>query len=169
MGVTIGTLCSAKKYQKVRAFAIDALPPTLFADIDRDVRELYTRSGSVKDKIFSQFRARAGEGCSDFLGFVEAHRENHDLRMQFVEERRERLELAGWVGTQGHIPLGGLNPVNRTTKGLDDVECVRPFVVASRTGSYPDTRPICDSKVRKNYYVEEIVGKTIMLCETRSG
>ncbi|GJY49144.1 hypothetical protein Tco_0439100 [Tanacetum coccineum] len=24
---------------------LDALPPTLFADIDRDVRELYTRSG----------------------------------------------------------------------------------------------------------------------------
>ncbi|GJU38121.1 hypothetical protein Tco_1186475 [Tanacetum coccineum] len=28
--------------------------PTLFAGIDRDVRELYTRSGVVRDKIFSQ-------------------------------------------------------------------------------------------------------------------
>ncbi|GJW16752.1 hypothetical protein Tco_0024188 [Tanacetum coccineum] len=32
---------------------LDALPPTLFAEIDRDVRELYTRSGVVRDEIFS--------------------------------------------------------------------------------------------------------------------
>ncbi|GJX22732.1 hypothetical protein Tco_0227177 [Tanacetum coccineum] len=32
----------------------DAMPPTLFAEIDRDVRELYTRSGAVRDDIFSQ-------------------------------------------------------------------------------------------------------------------
>ncbi|GJS17133.1 hypothetical protein Tco_0411605 [Tanacetum coccineum] len=32
----------------------DAMPPTLFADIDKYVRELYTRSGAVKDEIFSQ-------------------------------------------------------------------------------------------------------------------
>ncbi|GJY49161.1 hypothetical protein Tco_0439117 [Tanacetum coccineum] len=33
---------------------LDALPPTLFANIDRDVRKLYTRLGAVKYKIFSQ-------------------------------------------------------------------------------------------------------------------
>ncbi|GJW96614.1 hypothetical protein Tco_0178422 [Tanacetum coccineum] len=33
---------------------LDAMPPTLFVGIDRDVRELYTRSGVVKDEIFSQ-------------------------------------------------------------------------------------------------------------------
>ncbi|GJZ74142.1 hypothetical protein Tco_0638288 [Tanacetum coccineum] len=33
---------------------LDALPPTLVADIDRDVRELYTRSRVVRDEIFSQ-------------------------------------------------------------------------------------------------------------------
>ncbi|GJX29749.1 hypothetical protein Tco_0237828 [Tanacetum coccineum] len=33
---------------------LDALPPTLVADIDRDVRELYTRSEAVRDEIFSQ-------------------------------------------------------------------------------------------------------------------
>nr|GEZ08814.1 hypothetical protein [Tanacetum cinerariifolium] len=33
---------------------LDAMPPTLFAEIDRDVRELYTRSGVVRDEIFSQ-------------------------------------------------------------------------------------------------------------------
>ncbi|GKC58170.1 hypothetical protein Tco_1085768 [Tanacetum coccineum] len=49
---------------------LDALPPTLIANIDRDVRELYTRSGV---------------------------RENHDLRMQLTEERQERLELTDRV------------------------------------------------------------------------
>nr|GFC75860.1 hypothetical protein [Tanacetum cinerariifolium] len=33
---------------------LDAMPPTLFTGINRDVRELYTRSGVVRDKIFSQ-------------------------------------------------------------------------------------------------------------------
>ncbi|GJZ47448.1 hypothetical protein Tco_0601280, partial [Tanacetum coccineum] len=33
---------------------LDAMPPTLFTEIDRDVRELYTRSGAVRDEIFSQ-------------------------------------------------------------------------------------------------------------------
>ncbi|GKC10535.1 hypothetical protein Tco_1007317 [Tanacetum coccineum] len=32
---------------------LDALPPTLITDIDRDVRKLYTRSGVVRDEIFS--------------------------------------------------------------------------------------------------------------------
>nr|GEY64844.1 hypothetical protein [Tanacetum cinerariifolium] len=41
---------------------------------DRDLRELYTRSGMVRDEIFFQ-------------------RENHDLRRQIVEERLERLKL----------------------------------------------------------------------------
>ncbi|GKB10794.1 hypothetical protein Tco_0844717 [Tanacetum coccineum] len=41
---------------------LDALPPTLFTDIDRDMRELYTRSGAVRDKIFSQrYRFRSLE------------------------------------------------------------------------------------------------------------
>ncbi|GKC46651.1 hypothetical protein Tco_1064373 [Tanacetum coccineum] len=33
---------------------LDAMLPTLFVKIDRDVRELYTRSGFVRDEIFSQ-------------------------------------------------------------------------------------------------------------------
>ncbi|GJR21298.1 hypothetical protein Tco_0969825 [Tanacetum coccineum] len=33
---------------------LDALPPTLLANIDKDMRELYTRSGAVRDEIFSQ-------------------------------------------------------------------------------------------------------------------
>ncbi|GKE21154.1 hypothetical protein Tco_1432666 [Tanacetum coccineum] len=38
------------------------MPPTLFAGIDRDVRELYTRLGVVRDEIFSQrYRFRSLE------------------------------------------------------------------------------------------------------------
>ncbi|GJR97549.1 retrovirus-related pol polyprotein from transposon TNT 1-94 [Tanacetum coccineum] len=41
---------------------LDALPPTLVVDIDKDVRELYTRSGLVRDEIFSQrYRFRSLE------------------------------------------------------------------------------------------------------------
>ncbi|GJV22115.1 hypothetical protein Tco_1371135 [Tanacetum coccineum] len=49
---------------------LDALPPILFEGYDRDLRKLYTRSGE---------------------------RENHDLRRQLAEERRERLELINRV------------------------------------------------------------------------
>ncbi|GJW81138.1 hypothetical protein Tco_0145113 [Tanacetum coccineum] len=41
---------------------LDALPPTLVADIDRDVRELYNRPGAVRDEIFLQrYRFRSLE------------------------------------------------------------------------------------------------------------
>nr|GFA26711.1 hypothetical protein [Tanacetum cinerariifolium] len=33
---------------------LDAMPPILFTEIDRDVREYYTRSGAVRGEIFSQ-------------------------------------------------------------------------------------------------------------------
>ncbi|GKE62555.1 hypothetical protein Tco_1512922 [Tanacetum coccineum] len=72
---------------------LDALPPIVFADIDRDVRELYTRSGAVRDEIFSQrYRLRSLEREQERVA-----RENHDLRMQLAEERHERLELADRV------------------------------------------------------------------------
>ncbi|GKA20836.1 hypothetical protein Tco_0700825 [Tanacetum coccineum] len=50
--------------------SLDALPPTLFEGYDRDLRELYTRSGAS---------------------------ENHNLKRQIAEERRERLELTDRV------------------------------------------------------------------------
>nr|GEX56570.1 hypothetical protein [Tanacetum cinerariifolium] len=41
---------------------LDAMPLTLFANIDRDVKELYTRLGVVRDDIFSQrYRFRSLE------------------------------------------------------------------------------------------------------------
>nr|GEZ49811.1 hypothetical protein [Tanacetum cinerariifolium] len=56
-----------------------------------DVRELYTRSGVVRDDIFSQrYRFRSLEREQ------ERTNENHDLRMQLAKERHER-ELADHV------------------------------------------------------------------------
>ncbi|GJW76594.1 hypothetical protein Tco_0138276 [Tanacetum coccineum] len=107
---------------------LDALPPTLIMDIDKDVRELYTRSGVVRDEIFLQrymFRSleqeqervvvtfgalwrpvlslEAWTGQTDAQRATLSHaiydtqRENHDLKMQLTEERRELLELADLV------------------------------------------------------------------------
>ncbi|GJZ10000.1 hypothetical protein Tco_0544759 [Tanacetum coccineum] len=60
---------------------------------DRDLRELYTRSGAVRDDIFSQrYRFRSLEREQE-----RATRENHDLRRQLAMERRERLELTDHV------------------------------------------------------------------------
>ncbi|GKB26334.1 hypothetical protein Tco_0865735 [Tanacetum coccineum] len=69
---------------------LDALPPALFEDYDRDLRELYTRSGAVRDEIFSQ-RAVLWHAIYDI------QRDNQDLRRQLAEERRERLKLTDRV------------------------------------------------------------------------
>nr|GEV97536.1 putative ubiquitin family protein [Tanacetum cinerariifolium] len=63
---------------------LDALPPTLFADIDRDVRELYTRSrvaGHVDTRMVDMSRA----GYDD-------HRLIYDLLVQQVALQRELHE-----------------------------------------------------------------------------
>ncbi|GKD82257.1 hypothetical protein Tco_1349096 [Tanacetum coccineum] len=70
------------------------MPPTLFVDIDRDVGELYTRSGAVRDEIFLQRPVLALEA---WASQTDTQRANHDLRMQFAEEMRERLELVDHV------------------------------------------------------------------------
>ncbi|GJU64071.1 hypothetical protein Tco_1245906 [Tanacetum coccineum] len=81
---------------------LDALPPTLFEGYDRDLRELYTRSGAVRDEIFLQryrFRSleREQERATVTFSAIWRSRENHDLRRQLAKERRERLELTGRV------------------------------------------------------------------------
>ncbi|GKD37337.1 hypothetical protein Tco_1257544 [Tanacetum coccineum] len=75
---------------------LDALPPTLFEGYDRYLRELYTRSGEVRDEIFSQsFRGMAGQTDAQMAALWHAiydtQRDNHDLRRQITEERHERL------------------------------------------------------------------------------
>ncbi|GJV48034.1 hypothetical protein Tco_1438246 [Tanacetum coccineum] len=81
---------------------LDALPPALFKGYDRDLKELYTRSGAVRDEIFSQwyrFRSLEREQKRATVTFSAIWRpiENHDLRRQIAEERRERLELTNYV------------------------------------------------------------------------
>nr|GEU38681.1 hypothetical protein [Tanacetum cinerariifolium] len=67
---------------------------------DRDLRELYTRSGAVRDEIFSlmyRFRSLELEDERATMTFSAIWRENHDLRRQLAVERRERLELTDCV------------------------------------------------------------------------
>ncbi|GKA31726.1 hypothetical protein Tco_0718031 [Tanacetum coccineum] len=66
---------------------LDALPPTLFVDIDLDVRELYTRSGAVRDEIFShRYRLRSLE------------REHERVVVTFRALWRPMLALEAWAG-----------------------------------------------------------------------
>ncbi|GKC21472.1 hypothetical protein Tco_1023622, partial [Tanacetum coccineum] len=66
---------------------LDALPPTLVANIDRDVRELYTRSGVVRDEIFSQRYM-----------FRSLEREQERTIMTFGALWRPVLALEAWAG-----------------------------------------------------------------------
>nr|GEW98736.1 hypothetical protein [Tanacetum cinerariifolium] len=70
---------------------LDALPPTFVADIDRDVRELYTRPLLALEAWAGQTDAQR---AALWHAIYDTQRENHDLRMKLAEERRERLELA---------------------------------------------------------------------------
>nr|GEY11943.1 hypothetical protein [Tanacetum cinerariifolium] len=72
---------------------LDALPPTLIANIDKDVRELYTRSGVLETR--SSHRGQTdSQRAALWHAIYDTQRENHDLRMQLAKERCERLELA---------------------------------------------------------------------------
>ncbi|GJW72647.1 hypothetical protein Tco_0129564 [Tanacetum coccineum] len=68
---------------------LDALPPTLVADIDRDVRELYTRPGAaghVDTRLADMSRARYDD-----------HRLIHDMLVQQAAMQRELQEMGGRV------------------------------------------------------------------------
>nr|GEX86386.1 hypothetical protein [Tanacetum cinerariifolium] len=77
---------------------LDALPPTLFMDIDRDMSELYTRS---LWRPMLALEAWAGQidaqRAALWHAIYDIQRENHNSRMQLAEERRERLELTDRV------------------------------------------------------------------------
>nr|GEY14732.1 hypothetical protein [Tanacetum cinerariifolium] len=72
---------------------LDALPPTLFANIGRDVRELYTRSGQLEMRSFHRGQINA-QRATLWHAIYDIQREIHGLGMQLAEERRERLKLA---------------------------------------------------------------------------
>ncbi|GKD34266.1 hypothetical protein Tco_1249775, partial [Tanacetum coccineum] len=78
---------------------LDALPPTLVADIDRDVRELYTRSGVVKDDIFLQMHGRHVDTRMEDMSRAgyDDHRMVHDMLVQQTAMQRELQEMRGRV------------------------------------------------------------------------
>ncbi|GJZ86019.1 hypothetical protein Tco_0657629 [Tanacetum coccineum] len=83
---------------------LEELSPALLKRYDRDIGELFTRSGAVRDEIFSlRYRFRSLERQTDsqraalWHAIYDTQRENHDLRMQIDEERHERLELTDRV------------------------------------------------------------------------
>ncbi|GKD47485.1 hypothetical protein Tco_1272130 [Tanacetum coccineum] len=110
------------------AVRLEELSPALFERYDRDIRELFTRSGAVKKETFSQRPVLALEA---WAGQTDAQRaalwhaisnvqgENQDLRLQLAKERRTRLELAEVVDgmKRGKEPRGG-DIIGRFWNGL---------------------------------------------------
>ncbi|GKB13644.1 hypothetical protein Tco_0847567 [Tanacetum coccineum] len=91
---------------------LDVMPPTLFAKIDRDVRELYTRSGAVRDEIFSQrYRFRSLE------------QEHERAVMTFGALWRPVLALDTWAG---HVDT---QIANMSRAGYDDHRLVHDLLV----------------------------------------
>ncbi|GKG09892.1 hypothetical protein Tco_0338638 [Tanacetum coccineum] len=77
---------------------LEELSPALSERYDRDIGELFTRSGAVRDEIFSQryrFRSQTdAHRAALWHAISDIQRENWELRLQLVEERRARLDLA---------------------------------------------------------------------------
>ncbi|GKC11558.1 hypothetical protein Tco_1008340 [Tanacetum coccineum] len=95
---------------------LNALPPTLFVDIDKDVRELYTRSGVVRDEIFSQrYRFRSLE------------REHERTAMTFGALWRPVLALEAWAG---HVDT---QMSDMSWAGYDDHRLVHDLLVQHST------------------------------------
>nr|GEZ51157.1 hypothetical protein [Tanacetum cinerariifolium] len=91
---------------------LDVIPPTLCASIDRDVRELYTRSSMVRDEIFSQ-RARSLEESKET-----PLEETDSLEGQYIKlGNRTSLWMImvekSELNFEGEIPLRGLDSDNR--------------------------------------------------------
>ncbi|GKC37473.1 hypothetical protein Tco_1049857 [Tanacetum coccineum] len=83
------------------AVRLEELSPALFERFDRDIGQLFTRSGAAGQTDAQ--RAALWHAISVVQG------ENRDLRLQLAEERRVRLELAEVVDDmrRGQEPRGG--------------------------------------------------------------
>ncbi|GKD45108.1 hypothetical protein Tco_1269753, partial [Tanacetum coccineum] len=95
---------------------LDAMPPTLFANINRDVRELYTRSGVVRDKIFSQ-RYR----------FRSLKLEQERTAMTFGALWRPMLALEAWAGYVDTLMT------DMSREGYDDHRLIHDMLVQKAT------------------------------------
>ncbi|GKC28942.1 hypothetical protein Tco_1036236 [Tanacetum coccineum] len=92
------------------------MPPTLFAEIDRDVRELYTRSEAVRDEKFSQrYRLRSLE------------QEQERAVMTFGALWRPVLALEAWAG---HVDT---RMTSMSRAGYDDHRLVQDLLVQQAT------------------------------------
>ncbi|GKB54138.1 hypothetical protein Tco_0904891 [Tanacetum coccineum] len=84
------------------------LSPALFERYDRYKGELFTRSGAVRDEIFShRYQLRSLEHKHERVAMTFGM-ENWKLRLQIAEERRARLDLAKIFASmrRGHEPRG---------------------------------------------------------------
>ncbi|GJU85897.1 hypothetical protein Tco_1293443 [Tanacetum coccineum] len=104
------------------------IAPALFERYDRDIGELFTRSGAVREGIFSErfYALDAGAGqtrrlrrAAQFASVSDVQGENQDLRLQLAEERCARLELAEVVDgmRRGQEPRGGIQLQNTHLDG----------------------------------------------------
>ncbi|GJT42904.1 hypothetical protein Tco_0951619 [Tanacetum coccineum] len=70
-------------------------------EYDRDIGELFTRSGVVEDEIFSQryrFRSQTDAHITALWHAIsDTQRKNQELRLQIAEKRRARMDLAGII------------------------------------------------------------------------
>ncbi|GJV42744.1 hypothetical protein Tco_1421184 [Tanacetum coccineum] len=140
---------------------LEELSPALFERYDRDIGELFTRSGRL-GRRFSPRGQTDAQRAALWHVISDVQGENRDLRLQLAEKRRARLELAEIINgmRRGQEPRGG-DIVGRFWNGLPSMgraEMVDQarfawgflsvfgnanpdrFVITSRTGSYPDTR-----------------------------
>ncbi|GJZ31806.1 hypothetical protein Tco_0576853 [Tanacetum coccineum] len=83
------------------AIRLEELSPAMFERYDRDIGELFTRSGAAGQTDAQ--RVALWHAISDVQG------ENRDLRLQLIEERRARLELTEVIDgmRRGQEPRGG--------------------------------------------------------------
>ncbi|GKF02127.1 hypothetical protein Tco_0029050, partial [Tanacetum coccineum] len=83
---------------------LEELSLALFERYDRVIVELFTRSGVVRDGIFSQrYRFRSLEHKQERVAHAisDTQGESQELRLQLAEERSARLELAEIVDSIG--------------------------------------------------------------------
>nr|GEV07038.1 hypothetical protein [Tanacetum cinerariifolium] len=77
---------------------LDVLPPTLFEGYDRDLRELYTRTGRLGMRFSLSVTGQVdAQRAALWHAIYDIQKKNHDLRMQIAEEKRERLKLTDRV------------------------------------------------------------------------
>nr|GEU87110.1 hypothetical protein [Tanacetum cinerariifolium] len=102
---------------------LDAMPPTLFAKIDRDVKELYTKSREVRDKIFSQryrFRSLKHEQEKTVIALQRELQEMRD-HVSVLEQKGDRRERGFWhvrcesMSSDSTAPLSPDHPLTHTT------------------------------------------------------